>query len=480
MSTQRRNDLIRSPIIYIRNKLSGATARLDTVHPKKLTSSIVSGIRRRQEPLSDTNWYARSAEACEATCDALLGTESGYSHRIAKTLAGKLGFAGTGAGIFSLASLLGTAGTGTAIGSLSGAAFTNAALAWVGGSMVVGTAAVGAASVAGGIGAIFGIGWIKKKYISGKARRKNELNPQEKNVLEVCLSLAIAFREQEKVARILDPISANSIYNDALKPLIEELTECKYSTNSWPIMARRRLKSATTMLQNVAGYLYRWKHKNPNAVAGIVSIVILQLLAKGTPIFNEREQFVLEALRRSNNNLTNASDEELAIYIQGMEPNQLSGLINNIKGIYHELAFQNKENNDSDQFIVEIFDATNHQGSDVRIIDTLTNEVTEVQLKATNYISYIREHNSKYENIEVFATEEVANLDDEITSSGFSNSDLNEDVTVVFDELSKSNDPSIMDSVSIAAMVTLARNSRMLLKGESISIQEKKSNVEMG
>jgi hypothetical protein len=185
-------------------------------------------------------------------------------------------------------------------------------------------------------------------------------------------------------------------------------------------------------------------------------------------------------LRRSNNELANATDEELAAYIQSMEPVQLSGLTNNIKGIYHELLFQHEENSDGDQYIVEIFDATNHAGSDVRIINTVTDEVKEVQLKATKYASYVREHNEKYENIEVFATEEVAGTSGDLTSTGFSNSELNEDVGKVFEGLDDFDNPSALMSMSTAAMITLARNSRVLLRGGGIPQAEKEKMVKDG
>lgn len=464
----------------IKSKISDRSVQNAAGSAEKFIKGRVSNVKRDHEPLSDTNWYLRSAEACEDVSDALLRVETGVSQKLVKGIAGKLGFAGTGAGIFSLASLIGSAGTGTAIGSLSGAAFANAALAWVGGSMIMGSVIIGVASVAGGVGALLGASWVGRKYISGEAREKSELEIQEQRVLDVCLSMAAAFREQEKAGRALDAVSARAVYGDALKPLCEELLECNYRANSWPILARRNLKAATEKLQKITGHLYRWSKYNPNVATGITSVVILQLLADDIPNFSEQEQLVLEALRRSNNALNTASEEELSNYIQGREPAQLSGLTNNIKGIYHELAFQAEENNDGDQYIVEIFGATNHAGSDIRIINTVTGEVKEVQLKATKYLSYIREHNEKYENIAVFATEEVASLDDAITSTGFSNTELNEDVAAVFDGLDDFDDPTAMASMSIAAMVTLARNSRVLLRGGSISQQDKEKLVKDG
>lgn len=439
-----------------------------------------SDVKRELEPVSNENWYKRSAQSCEAVSDSLLREESGVSKRIVKGISGKLGFAGTGVGIFSVASLLGSASTGTAIGSLSGAAFTSAALAWVGGSVFIGSIIIGVASTAGGLGAIFGAGWAYRKFASGDKRKKSELEEQEQRVLDVCLSLAVAFREQEKAGRTLDVISARAVYGDALKPLCEELLECKYRATSWPIMARRNLNKAIDRIEEITGYLYNWSKKNPNVTVGIVSVVIMQLLTDDIPNFNEHEEFVLEALRRSNNDLTNATEEELAAYIQEMNPAQISGLSNNVKGIYHELLYQNKENTDGDQYIVEVFEATNHAGADIKIINTVTDEVKEVQLKATRYISYIREHNEKYANIEVFATEEVANVNPSITSTGFSNAKLNEDVSNVINGLDDYDVPSSLTSMSIAGMVTLARNAKVLLKSESITQKEKERLIKDG
>ena len=116
--------------------------------------------------------------------------------------------AGTSVGIFSLASLIGTASTGTAIGTLLGAAFTSAALAWIGGSVFMGSIIIGAATIAGGFGAAFGGGWVYKKYVYGQKRDKTKLEQKEQNIIDVCLSLATAFREKEKDGKPLEPIVA--------------------------------------------------------------------------------------------------------------------------------------------------------------------------------------------------------------------------------------------------------------------------------
>ena len=109
---------------------------------------------KSKEPTSKQNWYEHAAEACEDISDAVDKREKGWSRRIVTGLAGKLAGVGTSVGLFSVASLLGTASTGTAIGSLSGAAFTSAALAWVGGSVVMGSVIIGAATLATTVGGV--------------------------------------------------------------------------------------------------------------------------------------------------------------------------------------------------------------------------------------------------------------------------------------------------------------------------------------
>lgn len=464
----------------ISNKTAKAHLKILANNTEKHAKNTASKLKKQLEPISEENWYRNSAQACESVSDALMREEKGVSSRIVKGVISKLGFAGTGAGIFSVASLLGTAGTGTAIGSLSGAAFTSAALAWVGGSVFVGSIIIGVASIAGGVGALLGAGWVSRKYLTGQKREISELEEQERRVLDVCLSLAIAFREKEASGDAIDITSAQYIYGDALKPLCEELLECQHRSRSWPYIAKHKLNAAIKQVKNVSGFLYEWSQRNPNASTGIVSVVLMQLLADDIPNFNAQEEFVLEALRRSNNDLTNASENDLATYIQDLNPAQLSGLSNNVKGIYHELLYQNKENSDGDEYIVEIFDATNHAGSDIKIINTATDEVKEVQLKATKYLSYVREHNEKYNNIEVFATEEVANTSSAIESTGFANSDLNEDVSSVLSGLKEYDDPSAIASMSIAGVITLARNARVLLKKEKLTQQEREQFVKDG
>ena len=426
------------------------------------------------------NWYLRSAKACENVSDAVMGNPDGLSSKISKSAAFKLGGAGASVGIFSVASLLGTASTGTAIGTLSGAAFTGASLAWIGGSIAMGTVIVGAASLAGGIGAVIGASWASQKLLYGKKRELTELEEQERKIVDACLALAVAFRNQAEAGSAIDNVSAKYLYDEAMVPLCDELAELQKKINGWPSPARRRLQRASTKLSVLTDKLKHWSSSNPSVTTGVVSVVFLELLAGDVSSLSSNEALVLDAVRRSNKDLADASDEELANYVQELEPSQLLGLQNNVKGIYHELRFLQDENTDGDSYVAELFEATNHPGADVRIINLETGDAREIQLKATDYLSAIKEHNSRYESVEVFATTEVSEGASGIYSSGMSNEELTADVERVTGSLDDYYDPGVLESMGTAGMVALARNVRVVLKGGTMSNEERQKLIKHG
>lgn len=211
--------------------------------------------RAAAEETHEKNWYLRSAKACENVSDAVMGNPDGISSKISRGVAAKLGAVGTSVGIFSVASLLGTASTGTAIGTLSGAAFTGASLAWIGGSVAAGTVIPGVASMAGGVGAALGVAWASKKFLYGKKREPTELEVQERKIVEACLALAVAFRKKADAGAPVDIVSAKYLYGEALAPLCEELADLQKNLDSWPYMARQRLKKASVTLSTLAASL---------------------------------------------------------------------------------------------------------------------------------------------------------------------------------------------------------------------------------
>ena len=156
------------------------------------------------------------------------------------------------------------------------------------------------------------------------------------------------------------------------------------------------------------------------------------------------------------------------VYVSGLSDAQLDGLISNVKGIYHEFLFVAAENADGDAYSAALFEETNYPGADVLITNELTGEVQSVQLKATQYRSYIREHQERYAEFQVYATEEVAG--DEISSSGFTNEQITEDTETVIDAL-RDGDSAIDDAMATSALLALAYQLGRVLKSKDVSVE---------
>lgn len=439
-------------------------------------------LKLRKSSFSQEKFYEKASLLLQETIDALLNQKQGTSSRVVRGLAAAFGSASATAGVFGIASLLGTASTGTAIASLSGAAFNSAALAWIGGSVATGAWIVASLAVVGAIGGRFAM-----RRVLGKKRKQKNLDEQERRVIDTCLLTATAFHKQAECNMIFSPLAAQVLRDQLFVTLLHEVDVCISKVSDWPAVPLRRLKRKRRSLEQLTEFLETLKPAEIQfskvggriqAVStGAVSAVFLKLLAEDLPKFSEGEGLVLDALRRSNGALADATYEELAAYVQSMSPEQLAGLQNNVKGIYHELAFAARENGDGDEYIIELFENPNHLGADVRIINTETGEVTEVQLKATNYEAYVREHNERYEDVSVFATNEVA-ASAGVQSSNFTNDELTRDTERVLETLG--NEASVLESMGVAAMVNLSINAAVLLRGGSLSKEQRGTMIEGG
>lgn len=120
---------------------------------------------------------------------------------------------GLTAGTFTLASLVGTASTGTAIGTLSGAAATNATLAWVGGSIFAGSLMLFCGAVAGGYFAV--------TIWNSKPRTLEELTEIDKEIISDCLKLAQAIDLEDSHHYSQEELKM--IYDSAFHPLLMKI-----------------------------------------------------------------------------------------------------------------------------------------------------------------------------------------------------------------------------------------------------------------
>lgn len=175
---------------------------------------------------------------------------------------------------------------------------------------------------------------------------------------------------------------------------------------------------------------------------------ILATLAKlaftPEPSLEEGDYAVLAALRRSSDewDLSVADTaERLATYSE----NQIGGLVNNVKGILHEMEFQRLENDDGDSVIAALFPDTNHRTVDIQLFDQATGDAWEVQLKATDDLGAISSWMDSNPNTEIFVTEELSERMG-IPSSGINNQDLTMRVEEFVDRMLEVGD-DVDDSV---------------------------------
>ena len=352
---------------------------------------------------------------------------AGWIGQFGKVVSAKVaGIAGT-ATLFGLVSTFGTAGTGTAIANLSGAAAVNATLAAIGGSIATG------ALVLSGFGLI--VGMVTYKFMSSSPRDFEDLPDEDKQIVETCGLLAAATADKLKE----DPLELFA--DDALQFLVslEELHE-HLETNTDKICSNLDEKNSIKYRQHILkdfkpAVLNGFKSYASNAPispTGIIAGVFYSLMTQTALDGSIEQDLVLDALRRSKNDLNDASEKELSEYLNDLTPEQQRGVANNVKGIYHELMWVEKHNASDTDTYAELHGSTNHQGSDVVIKSKDTNEIqNEYQLKATNSKSYVAEYQEKYNDIEVITTHEVAMEMEGVETSGFSNIEITESVNNV-------------------------------------------------
>ena len=217
---------------------------------------------------------------------------------------------------------------------------------------------------------------------------------------------------------------------------------------------QKQLRRCCRVLQKHAGFLARPQRKSVLERIGFSMVKAFKVRSKSPPDRQRVEQIsavvlavtfqrlledkvsnlslendlVLDALRRSTGKLENASIEELSSYVRSLTPEQLSGVVSNTKGIYHELLFVEMHNAAGTALDARVVETANFPGVDVQFI--LEDElIREVQLKAVNSPSLVYEHLERYPDIEIRVTEETSAMLDGIASSGLSNAILSRDVS---------------------------------------------------
>lgn len=346
-------------------------------------------------------------------------------------------------------SMLGTAGTGTAIASLSGAAANSASLAWVGGLLGGGMAT--GALVTGGLSIVVGLGAYR--LLKSESRPFDLLTEEEQRIVQACWMLINVIDDYLKADDTqLNQHDAEQLLANALIPLrhlIHQSTEtvCDSLDARHAMVYRQHVlvDFDRVVINGFARQINGEEQRTDRVAESVIGGVFYALLTRTAVDDSVESQLVLDALRRSDNTLTAASEAQISEYLDDYSAEQLKGIANNIKGIYHELLYVDRYNKANTDTYAEVFAATNHPGADIVLRDMQTHEVIDqFQLKATDSSAYIQEHFERYDDIKVLATDEVASDLPGVESSGVTNHEISSRVA---EDLGALSDNTLVDRV---------------------------------
>ena len=371
--------------------------------------------------------------------------------------------------LFGLVGAFGTAGTGTAIAGLSGAAATNATLAWVGG-LLGGGMATGVILTAG-VGLVVGVGAYK--LFDSEARSIEDLHETDRGVVETAGLLVAAIDEllaQDPIQ--LSGAEAQLFLQNTLVPYHKALVD-----EAEDMCSRLDKKNAFAYRQHVlkdfeptviAGFSH-FVEQSDFGIESLIGGVIYALLTRTALDGSAEQDAVLAALRRSNNELSDLSESQISDYLAQQSPEQLQGIANNTKGIYHEIRWVEDYNASHNDSFARFMEATNHPGVDVEIVDAASGEVLKQwQHKATDSSGKISEHFERHSEIDVLATDEVASQLPGVDSSGFSNRELSADVDAVIGAMATNTvEDRVQESVGLVGLATAGREAIEVLQGRS-------------
>lgn len=166
--------------------------------------------------------------------------------------------------------------------------------------------------------------------------------------------------------------------------------------------------------------------------AAILAVAI-KLAFEDKPEFSESELATVAAMQRAHPQAGDSIDD-LGRWLSDMDESQIKGVVNNTKGVLHEMEFVRLENEDGDSVHAALFDATNHPDTDIELIDSDTGSTWEFQLKATDDADYVQHWIDSHPDGQILVTSELADRMD-LPSTHFSNNELTARTEDVVDRL---------------------------------------------
>ena len=397
-----------------------------------------------------------------------------FAERLGRAVTSKLTGAAATAGLFGLVGNFGVASTGTAISTLSGAAANSSILASIGGLFGGGMAA--GAVMSGGLMIAVSVGVYS--LLGSEARKFDDLSDIEKQIVQATGLLIAAINENlADKNQTLSIEDAETLLETNLRP-----THALLKKNADSIQNNLDLKNRIAFKQHAIFDLEKnvldgFDHfidnekasRRINYPAYAIAGVIYALLNQEEIAQTKESRLVMDALRRSKNQWGSASDQEIGESLSNYDPEALKGLVNNVKGIYHEMLFIEDYNLAHDDSYAVMHASTSHPGSDIVIFTSDTDEViAEYQFKSTSSERAVTEHFERYPDIEVMATEEIASKNiDGVESSGFTNAELTTDVEQTMAAISDTSvGDQVLESAGLTGLAAAGYQAIQVLNGE--------------
>jgi len=339
----------------------------------------------------------------------------------------------------------------------------------LGGGMATG------AVVTGGLGLVVGVGIYKA--VGSAPRDFEELSDIEKQIIQSTGFLIAAINDLTQNNNDDLPIEdAEILLSNTFLPLLKQLKEnsddiCKNLDGKHRIAFRQHaLIDFEEKL--IAGFYFYLKDNKRYALFPeyIIGGVIYGLLTNSVIPSDYRSQLALDSIKRMKAEWNNATESELSEALHNYSPEGIKGVAANVKGIYHESLFVYDFNLNHEDRYAEMFELTNYPGADVQIKSIETDELLdEFQLKASCDVSYVKKHFEKYPEIQVLATNEVAEKMDNVQSSGFSNNEITERMDSILADLSTNTlQDRVVDSAEMAAITAAGKEAINVFNGKSV------------
>jgi thiazole synthase ThiGH ThiG subunit len=137
---------------------------------------------------------------------------------------------------------------------------------------------------------------------------------------------------------------------------------------------------------------------------------------------------VFDSVRRGYNDLGTASNDDIIAHFDTIDPDAMVGHVSNIKGIVFEQQVVDALNEQGVDAVM--FEETNHPITDIAIMSD-GDIAAEMQLKATDNVSYINETLAEHPDVPIIVTSEIADKMDHpmVIDSGIDNAELTHAVT---------------------------------------------------